>query len=233
MLNPTLPINDLRARLAAAGRIQIGEFLQPRHADALERCLREQVPWTLAYRGDGKSQTLSHERYRDLSAEERWRLDQTVLAEAQRGFAFAYESFMMITAYLEKRAPELLLHRMVEYLNSAPFLKFARAVTGESRIVKSDAQATCYRAGHFLKYHDDFEQDQGRLYAFVLNLTRRWQADWGGLLQFLDADGSVSATLMPRYNSLTLFRVPAPHCVSMVAPFATGARYAITGWFRS
>jgi Rps23 Pro-64 3,4-dihydroxylase Tpa1-like proline 4-hydroxylase len=67
----------------------------------------------------------------------------------------------------------------------------------------------------------------------VINLSRNWQADWGGLLQFLDSDGEVVRTLMPRFNTISLFRVPADHLVSPVAPFATGARYAITGWFRT
>jgi len=46
----------------------------------------------------------------------------------------------------------------------------------------------------------------------------------------LSADGEVEEVWMPRFNSLALFRVPTPHIVSYVAPFATQPRYAITGW---
>jgi Rps23 Pro-64 3,4-dihydroxylase Tpa1-like proline 4-hydroxylase len=40
----------------------------------------------------------------------------------------------------------------------------------------------------------------------------------------------VTDTFMPRWNSLSLFRVPALHAVSLVAPWAGAERLAITGW---
>ncbi|MGH8398608.1 MAG: 2OG-Fe(II) oxygenase family protein, partial [Gammaproteobacteria bacterium] len=64
----------------------------------------------------------------------------------------------------------------------------------------------------------------------VLNLTKDWQADWGGLLQFLGEDGKVVDTFFPSFNSLMLFQVPMWHHVSYVTPFAGHGRYAITGW---
>lgn len=56
------------------------------------------------------------------------------------------------------------------------------------------------------------------------------QADWGGLLQFIDVDGQVLDTFLPRWNTLSLFAVPAGHAVSLVAPWARQDRLAITGW---
>ena len=38
---------------------------------------------------------------------------------------------------------------------------------------------------------------------------------------------------MPRYNTLSLFKVPAPHVVSLVAPWAQAPRLAITGWWQT
>jgi SM-20-related protein len=108
-----------------------------------------------------------------------------------------------------------------------------RTITGRPEIRRADAQATRYLAGHFLRRHNDLHEEDGRVCAYVINLTRAWQADWGGLLQILDERGDVVRTLMPRFNTLSLFRVPTEHCVSPVAEFATGARYAITGWFRT
>ncbi|MNL50034.1 hypothetical protein D3C87_1730150 [compost metagenome] len=67
----------------------------------------------------------------------------------------------------------------------------------------------------------------------MLNLTPRWRAEWGGQLQFLDADGDVSESLIPAFDALNVFRVPQSHAVSVVAPFAGAPRYSITGWWRS
>ena len=59
------------------------------------------------------------------------------------------------------------------------------------------------------------------------------EADWGGLLHFLDPTGQRAVdTFTPVWNSLSLFRVPQMHEVSLVAPWAGSPRYSITGWFR-
>jgi Rps23 Pro-64 3,4-dihydroxylase Tpa1-like proline 4-hydroxylase len=34
-----------------------------------------------------------------------------------------------------------------------------------------------------------------------------------------------------RWNALSIFRVPQPHLVSLVSPWAGENRIAITGWF--
>jgi Rps23 Pro-64 3,4-dihydroxylase Tpa1-like proline 4-hydroxylase len=67
----------------------------------------------------------------------------------------------------------------------------------------------------------------------VINLGHDWQADWGGLLQFFDESGQVTESFVPRYNTLSLFRVPQLHAVSLVAPWAERPRFGITGWFQS
>ena len=113
------------------------------------------------------------------------------------------------------------------------YIGFVRSITGDAAIRRANAQATRYRPGHFLRYHTDIDSSEGRRYAYVLNLTRGWQPDWGGLLQFVDDDGRIIDTFLPRWNSLSLFRVPAGHLVSMVAPWADEERLAITGWLLS
>jgi len=230
MLNSDLDVSRYADELARRGRTQVHDFLQPEAADALHQCLAQDVPWTLAYRDRAGAKVMDHA---ELAARgepgEREFLAQ-LYAEARGAYGFAYESYMMVRAYLEQRDEGLLLHRLLEFLNCPDYLAFARALTGDARVRRMNAQATRYRGGHFLKLHDDFNAEEGRLYAYVINLTREWKADWGGLLQFLDAEGRVIDTLMPRWNSLSIFRVPAPHVVSLVAPWAEGERLAVTGW---
>ena len=84
-----------------------------------------------------------------------------------------------------------------------------------------------------LTAHDDVAPGKHRLYAYVLNLTARWRADWGGILMFLDEEDHVAEGYTPAFNALNIFRVPQRHAVSMVAPFAGEPRISITGWIRS
>lgn len=233
MLNPALDLAALASVFRDEGLLQIEEALRPEVADVLHHCLASEVPWSLAFRDAQGARKLWAEELAAMSPAERERLERDILEIARREFQFRYDSFMMVTAYKEKRHPDLVLHRVIEQINSAGWLEPMRVITGFPQIRRADAQATRYVAGHFLRRHNDLNEEDGRLCAYVINLTRDWQADWGGLLQFFDTEGEVSRTLMPRFNSISLFRVPVPHCVSPVALFATGARYAITGWLRT
>lgn len=234
MLNPQLDIQAQRARFEADRRVQIPEALTPDFAEAIRGCLEREVDWTVAYIGEQGSTTIGGDQFRAMDRQAVARFQADLLARARRGFQFLYNSYMMVTAYKEGRDPGLFLHRVLEFLNSPEFLEPMRVITGVSAIRKADAQATCYRPGHFLRHHDDSSQDgQQREVAYVLNLTRDWQPDWGGLLHFHDEAGNVTDTFAPRFNTLSLFRVPMGHYVSLVAPWAGGNRYAITGWLRS
>ena len=106
-------------------------------------------------------------------------------------------------------------------------------MTGDARIAFADAQATRYRPGHVLTGHDDAAEGKNRLYAYVLNLTRDWRADWGGVLAFEGAHGHIEEGFAPAYNALNIFAVPMPHAVTQVASFAPRDRLSITGWLRA
>jgi SM-20-related protein len=234
MINESLDLGRFRARLHDERRVQIDDFLQPAAAERLHACLAKEVPWTLALRDARGSRTIDHAAYSALAPAVVAELLADTAASAcdaqDNGFRFAYDSYMMVTAYKEQRDPGLLLHRVLELFNSPEYLGFMRQLTGDTRIRRINAQATRYRAGHFLRFHTDEEHGEGRLYAYVLNVSRGWQADWGGLLQFIGGDGGVQDTFLPRWNTLSLFAVPAGHAVSLVAPWAGGERLAITGW---
>ncbi|HEX5314130.1 MAG TPA: 2OG-Fe(II) oxygenase family protein [Gammaproteobacteria bacterium] len=238
MLNPDLDVAARAAEFAHRRRVLVPQAFTAETAERLARCLREEVPWGLATRSGGESRWLRTEELRTLRANPaEWRkLLEEVHNEARSGYQFFYNSYQMIAAYKERLDPQLYLHRFLEFLNSPPMIEFARRVTGMADIAKADAQATRYLPGHFLRRHDDVyregERDSRRA-AYVINLTRGWQADWGGLLQFLDAAQNVEETWTPDYNVLAIFAVPTWHCVSCVAPFATEPRLAITGWFRT
>lgn len=233
MLSKDLDLLALAEQFAADGVLQVQHALRPEVADLLHDCLARQVPWSLAFRNESGPHKLWSEELAGMDQASRAALDEEIYAIARRQFQFRYDSFMMVTAYKEKRHPELVLHRVIEQINSREWLDAFRTITGFPQIRRADAQATRYVAGHFLRKHNDLNEDDGRLCAYVINLSHDWQADWGGLLQILDDKGEVVRTLMPRFNTVSLFRVPTEHCVSPVAAFANGARYAITGWFRT
>ena len=232
MINNDLLLEPWRARLRAHGRVQIPGFLQEPSALRLHQCLREEVPWETAQRSDAVLADGQDRSPPPGSAADEVALAATYL-RARAGFEFYFDRYRMIDARRDGTDPQLVLHAVVDFLNSPQFLDFARQLTGDPAIRMVSAIGVRYRAGHFLRAHNDLANDENRAFAYVINLSRQWSPDWGGLLHFLDPEQRrVVDTFTPLWNSLSLFRVPQPHVVSLVAPWAGSARYSITGWFR-
>lgn len=231
ILNTGLDADYWAQQFGHLQRIQIPEVLEPDAAERLYECLIRDVPWGIAYTDGSGSQQLEASEISAFGQSE-W---LGLIAKAQipigkHQFRFIYNRYDMVEAHKRGRDPGLLLHQVLEFINSAEFLDLIRKVSGNTKVYSAWAEATRYMPGHFLTQHDDYIEGYRREVAYVLNMTRDWRADWGGLLQFTDADGRVSSTYMPTFNSLAVFSVPMWHNVSYVAPFAAHARYAITGW---
>lgn len=229
MINNDLDLDRWRRHLAVHGRVQVPAFLQDTAAEALASELEQRVPWHLAERVSGASRTSPRGEYPD-DAVHAARLREAYALAGDR-YQFAYDSYMLVKAAMEGWDPDLLVHRVLQFLNGPQFIAFARYLGADDTLTHVTAQCTRYRPGHFLMPHDDQDVQEGRRYAFVVNLTRDWRPDWGGQLQFLDGEGAIAETFLPRWNTLSLFRVPQGHQVTLVAPWAAHPRHAITGWW--
>ncbi len=227
MLNPDLDLDTLAAAFRNKPRLVIPNILVPEAAEILHRSMGG-IPWDLTFI-EGGPRRFTQAQMAAMPEPDRRRMMQALLGEARDRFQFLYNSFPMISAYREGRAPDHPLHAMVEVING-PLMELVKRITGDDRAVRADAQATLYAPGHFLTRHTDAE-DSARLYAYVMGFTKAWRAEWGAQLQFLDRNGGVEESFVPTFNTLTLFRVPQLHHVSHVPIFAPVGRYTITGWF--
>lgn len=167
------------------------------------------------------------------SLEDQAHVTQQAYAGATEGLQFLFDRLRLGPAREAGMATPQILFDLLDLFNTEAFLSFARRLTGDDRIAFSDGQVTRYLPGHFLNRHSDANPRTERLYAYVLNLSPGWRAEWGGLLQFLDEGGEVTETFTPSFGALNVFAVPQMHAVSTVAPFAGGPRYSVTGWWRA
>ncbi len=229
-LNPALDHDRIAQAYARDGRVHIPAVLTPESANRIHRCLDAETDFSVIAKGES-----GYMRLRPgvaLGAEERARLMQKAYAQAREGFYYVYDNHPMSNDGEPYPDPAHYLAAVTRFLNSAPFLDFARRVTGDARIAFAEAQATRYRPGHFLNQHDDSHGEHGRIAAYVLNMTPRWRVDWGGSLLFCDRPGHIAEGYVPAFNALNLLRVPQRHLVGFVSPFAGAPRYAVTGWLR-
>lgn len=218
------------ASFARSGIVRIGEFFPENVAESLHQHLDQKVPWSRAVSQDDKSWDLAPEMVAAMDDGEDTELLSSVHQTARDGFQFLFDSLIVSDDAGQRKARGLLVDQLIGALNHPSSLDAFRAITGVSAINRVNGQATRYLPGHFLTSHDDGIEGQDRVAAYVINLTKDWREDWGGMLQFHSASGDIPLALKPGFNVMNLFRVPQMHSVSYVAPFAAVPRYAITGW---
>lgn len=229
-------INDIDIKhnselLREYGYASITNFLEVDFADKLYQCLLNDVNWGISCNVDGEAQVILNKNdinELDLSLQEKIKQ-----LHNKDQFQFIYNTYMMVTAYIEKRDPGLYLHRFLEWLNSHSTIDYFRRLTGNNKFIKLSAQATRYLPGHYLTKHSDIHSGEGRQYAYIIGLTKEWSADWGGLLHIMDDKGNIVRTFIPQFNTLNIFKVPRDHFVSYVSPLAKQPRLSITGWLLS
>jgi Rps23 Pro-64 3,4-dihydroxylase Tpa1-like proline 4-hydroxylase len=219
-------------RFRTHGRAHIPGILTQESAARIHHCLEQETEFLVFARGGDReglqpAALLTQQQHGMIMAE--------AYARARDKFHFLYDVHPMSNVGEPYPDPSHYLSAVTAFLNSAPVLDFARAITGSSAIAYASAQATRYRPGHFLSQHDDGDglNAQKRIAAYVLNLTPQWRLDWGGALLFSDRPGHISEGFPPAFNALNIFAAPQEHLVGFISPFAGAARYSITGWFTS
>jgi Rps23 Pro-64 3,4-dihydroxylase Tpa1-like proline 4-hydroxylase len=229
-IDPALDPRVLTKAFQSFGRLHIPGFLTEASAFHIHDVLTADSQWVCSTMGGGTVVDVPVEMLEALSGQAYSEFVARAHAEAANGFHYMYDTIRLIGP-AATRAKELEAYTpLLDFLRGPAFLDFVCKLTGDTRPALVDAQATRYLPGHYLTQHDDLNPKYGRLYAYVLNLTPQWRADWGGLLNFIDEDGHVAEAYAPAFNALNIFRVPQPHSVGFVAPFARGARLSITGW---
>ncbi len=234
LVNPALDLAALRARLQQDGIIQIDSWLPAATADHLHQCLQQQVTWDLAYSDHSHGRVIKADDLARMTPAEIRKTIDPAFAPEPDGFSFIYNTFRVIDAWQSGAQAGHPLYALAEALHAPAYLQTLRVLTTCERIKRLDLLAARYLPGHFLTPHDDVHEHEGREIAWILNLTRDWQPEWGGLLHVMDdARANVTHTFIPRYNSMVLFRPPRWHFVSQVANFARLPRYTLTGWMLS
>lgn len=230
-LDLELPLRRYRAH----GRTQVANLLEDDALETVNEAVAGVPKWALVTYLGNRHVTLDAAEMAVIDIPRRRQFYAMVTDAARTGFQYLYEVYSLYGKWhagtLQREAPDLA--RLFEFLNGEEFLGAMRRLVGVDEISFVDAQLTRYRAGHFLTAHDDSVDKGNRIAAYVLGLTRSWQPDWGGQLQFFGNDGAVQASWVPRMNVLSVFRVPQRHAVTYVPPWVPRDRISITGWFRA
>lgn len=228
-LNSNLDAKLLRDQYLVNNLLQVKDIFPTPQAEKTYQCLATETPWGLSYMGEKRGETIPPKKYQALSPEELQEIYQYIFKTARQRYQFMY---LLHNLNQTNRDPDLFIHKIGDFLSSEPVLAFIRELTGIPEIISADAQATRYIGNCFLHPNNGEDKENGRRVAYVLNMTKNWDPNWGGFLQFFNPGMDVIESFKPTFNALNLFTVPKGHSVSFVAPFCSGERLSITGWFR-
>lgn len=219
------PLEQYLTTLSETGFVRIPNFLNEHKANELETILLN-LNFDIATTVNGRPQLFSVEELKRRTNQEKQQLFSHIYEQASQGVGFTYGRHAL------SETENVALKNFKSEMNKKSLLETFSQVS-QQNIIKASAQATCYQKGDFLTRHNDVVPSEGRVYAYVLGLTKQWHPDWGGLLQFFEQDGTPTMSFAPQFNSLTIFDVSKIHSVTYVTPFAKSKRLSITGWFRT
>ncbi|MBX3481292.1 MAG: 2OG-Fe(II) oxygenase [Caulobacter sp.] len=236
VIDPTLDPAAMAPVFRRLGRLHLPGFLVADGARAVGEALASpQVPWVKTWRTLGPSLDGPLADFDGLTPENRAAFDAEMTQAARDRFCFRFDAWRVsddIDKGLRRGGALAPIEAVHDLVNGEAFQSFVRTLTGEPRGSFADTMASRYRPGDFLSVHDDLISGKNRLFAYVLNFTPVWRADWGGVLNFLDDDGHVAEGYAPVFNALNLFAIPSAHAVSQVASYAGANRLSVTGWVR-
>ena len=230
-LFPGLDPKALAEGFADLGRAHIPGLLDAPGARNLAEALAD-LPFSRSFNVGATPFDLTPEVLAAMPATRRAELEAAVVAGVRSGFQYRFDAWRLSDIVERGDPAPAALTALYHWLNGPEFLALVTTLTGDPRPTYVDAQATRYGPGDFLTTHDDDVEGKHRLYAYVLNLTPDWRAEWGGLLGFPGEDGHLEGAYVPAFNALNMFRVPMRHMVTEVASFAPHPRLSVTGWIR-
>lgn len=228
VFDPAIDRQVAARRFAERSRVQIRDVLTADSAGAILGLLRSEE-WDLSWRIRGSPHNFLSPGESGFAARKA-AIERLVGGATPEGKGITYVRRLRSIVAGEDSGYGAIL----DWLNGRAFLDLVGTVTGIAGLTRATADATLYEAGQFLSLHHD-GVEEGRRLAFVLNLcaVEDWRPDWGGYLLFHDRAGDVIEGFRPRFNTLTLFRVPQQHAIAPVASSAPSARYAISGWIHA
>jgi SM-20-related protein len=229
-INARLDAHALSQRFAKSDRLQIEDFLELPDARKLAESL-EPLDWRLVLNSGSRHVDMHPTQLAALQPAQQAAILAEVKKNAVHHFQYLYENLPVYDMIEAGQLEHRLLKTAYETMNSPAVRDFLTKVTGEATDF-CDMQATRFSPGHFLTIHSDNAVGKNRKLAYVLSLTGGWSPTWGGQLQFLDGRDHVTGSFMPRFNALSVFKVPTSHHVSQVANFAPKGRVSLTGWYR-
>jgi hypothetical protein len=234
IINPNLDVEKIREEFHKNKVVVIKDFLKESEMSKLHEWFSDGMPsdwWDVSTFPQEEESGPSFIRNTTENQDVIRQYYEYAVSEFSQG-KFAYNFFRT----KDNHYPDCVCHECEfrQWLVSDESLNFLNSITTEKYTGSDEVFAACYTVGDFLSPHVD--SPNGTL-GFVLQMSKNWLPEYGGLLHFMDDNRTVVERIeVPEYNSLTLFYLPKDkgrwHFVSPIAPGTPELRLTYTGWFK-
>lgn len=220
-----IDINKFKYEFQIKNIIRINNFLKDDFVEVLFKDIVYEKNWTLATGID----QMKYEKSNDKKLENINKLQIKNVNNAFGNDRFTYIFYRSMNG-IKMSYFEFTLRNI---LNSKSFINLLNEITGLELTTLTTLFLSKYSSGNFLSPHSD--KGNGSL-AFIINLTKYWKPQYGGILHFMDEyRKEIINSYVPTFNTFLIFYIPKengiPHFISHVSPNVKVSRYAITGWF--
>lgn len=229
-LNGDMDTAALAREYKKAGRVRVRNFLDEESAEALYECLTKRTPWQWSFMIGDKPTFISVPEMTAITDRRQRELMRKVYEQARASYQFLFYMCPVSDIYGDNGDTEHCLHEVHRFMAGEAMTDTLKALTGRKKLAISDSEARWLNHGHFMGESDGVSEDDKSAFALVLEMSRDWRTDWGGIYQFLGDSGKVEEGWIPEFNTLNLIRYPVHFNVSYVAPFTGGLHLAMWGW---
>lgn len=225
IINEINNINDLKIIFKEKNILRINNFLKEEFSESLFKYALSEKNWLI-------SSGIDKNKYEKKDILQYQKANLLQIKNVNSAFGNDHFSYIFYRSMNGVNMPYLEFS-LRQYLNSDQFINTLNEITGLHLKKLTTLFLSRYKTGNFLSPHSD--KGNGRL-AFVINLTKFWKPQYGGLLHFMNSERTeIIDTFVPAFNTFLIFYVPEttgiPHFVSHISPNVKFSRYSITGWF--
>ena len=219
-------INTLRINYKLNKKIVINNFLSNKFADFLYKQIN-QLPQQSWFNCVGFGNVKVEKRWKPENKKKHLMANELAKKSfCNNNFSYNFKRNMGMRPKEISKSENILRN----LFSSEELYSIIEQITGDRPMKYSQLFLSQYRKGCFLAPHSDINRGK---WAFVLNMTKDWKPQYGGVLHFLDDNReNIIDSYVPKFNSLVIFKVPKegiPHFVSHVV-HENKKRFAITGW---
>lgn len=234
MINPALNVVELAKTYKKEESVQILNFLKGEEANKIYNWLNSGMPadwWFTSIHNPAEKEYSGAVNIQNKS--DSGELINLKIKEANESFMNGNFSYVFDRTLPHGAKCDCLECQFFAFLESEFMLFFIKSITEINVQKTNEVFSSRFLSNFFLSPHHD--KGKGKI-GFVYSLSNNWRPEWGGNLHFMKDDyRTVTKTIVPVFNRLTLFDIPSrdgiPHYVSHVVPNLERSRLSITGWF--